>query len=485
MKQKKHAPKRKIFTYQRVVISLTILTIILLFVLWSTLSTFKSDKITSTGYISNSEEKFEITNLESTELREYYLTAKEEDYPIYENKSAKMYLYNSQLPGETIRAKVGDTVRVTLKNDLPEETTIHWHGMQVENSMDGVPGVTQEAVMPGETYIYEFKVENPGIYWYHPHYNTAHQIEMGLYGSLIVDDKEEVIETDKDIVLMLDDVRLGNDYQITQGTYGMDLMHGRSGNVFLINGKSQFNFEAKKGDLVRLRLINPSNARVYNFGIEDHELLVIGHDIGLLENPYKTDIITISPGERYDVLVYVKNLGDISYFTQYFRDTYELGNIKVTKTNDKDKQGYYESLEAQTLNSNIPDWSYLIDKNSDFNLDLLPTRMEDGTFQWVINGKSSNYESEKINLEEGKLYKVTLKNLHGQIHPMHMHGQRFQILTRNGVEVKEKGYKDTVLVYGGETVEIGFIAEGKGTWVNHCHILEHAEAGMLMELNVS
>ena len=78
-----------------------------------------------------------------------------------------------------------------------------------------------------------------------------------------------------------------------------------------------------------------------------------------------------------------------------------------------------------------------------------------------------------------------MKNLHGQIHPMHMHGQRSQILTRNGVEVEEKGFKDTVLVYGHEVVEIAFIAKGKGTWINHCHILEHAESGMLMELNVS
>lgn len=473
-------------TYQVITIVFTIAIILLLITLWKSTNSFENNSISvNTNELSHSEEKFVLKTLNSTKLREYYITAKAENYTFYQNKTTEMYLYNSQLPGETIRAKVGDTIRVHLNNQLLENTSIHWHGMQVENSMDGVPGITQDPVKPGEKYIYEFKIKNPGIYWYHPHYNTAHQIEMGLYGALIVDDNENVIESDKDMVLMLDDVRLDENSQIAQGLYGMDIMHGRSGNTFLINGKSRFDFEAKKGDIVRLRLINPSNTRTYNFNIENHEMLVIGHDIGLLEKPYAAGSISISPGERYDVLVYVKELGDIKYTTKYFRNEYELGKIKVTKTNNNDKKGYYQSLKSQTLNSELPDWSYLNDKKSDFRLELAPTRMEDGNFQWVINGKSSNYDSEKIKLEEGKLYKVTLENLHGQIHPMHMHGQKMMVLTRDGKPENNKGYKDTVVVNGGEKVEIAFIAEGKGTWINHCHILEHAEAGMLMEWNIS
>jgi FtsP/CotA-like multicopper oxidase with cupredoxin domain len=488
MKKKKQISKKNLlsYSYHKIILILTILIIFLLFILGNIIYNFEENKLDKKNIISNSEENFEIKKLNSSsKLREYYLTAKEENNLLYENHSTKMFLYNSKLPGPIIRAKVGDTVRVYLKNKLPEETTIHWHGMQVENLMDGVPGITQDPIKSGENYIYEFEVKNPGIYWYHPHYNTAHQIEMGLYGALIVDDEEDIIETDKDIVLMLDDIRLDKNYQISQNLYGMDIMHGRYGNLFLINGKPQFNFEAKKGDLIRLRLINPSNARTYNFGIKNHELLVIGKDIGLLEKPYTTNIISIAPGERYDVLIYIKDLGDLEYFTKYYKDSYNLGEIKVTKTNPNDKKGYYESIKSQILNSKIPDWSFLENKTSNFTLELYAKGGMMGNFQWTINGKSSNLESEKINLEKGNLYKVTLKNLQMQVHPMHLHGQKFQVLSRNGNKIKEKGWKDTVFVNGGETVDIAFIAEGEGTWVNHCHILEHAEAGMLMEYNIS
>ena len=466
---------------KKVKVTLIVLTIIVVLLLFQLYSTIERSKLS----LSNkSYTRFEITKLKSNSLRTHTLRARREYIPLYKNKSAEVYLYNSNFPGPTIRAKQGDTIKVQLNNKLLQKTTIHWHGVQVKNFMDGVPNITQKAILPNEKYTYKFKVENSGIYWYHPHKNSAHQVEMGLYGALIVDEKEDIIKSDKDIILMLDDVRIGEDFQISQEIYGHDLMHGRVGNILLTNGKPQFNFKAKKGDLIRLRLINPSNARVFNFAVQNHELLIIGHDIGLLEKPYTTDIITISSGERFDILIYAKNSGNFSYFTKHIQETYNLGNIEITDTNKKDKKDIYENLKSKVLNPNIPNWDHLNEEQPDFNLELFPSDNL-GEFQWVINNKSSNYKPEKINLKEGKLYKIKIKNLHGQIHPMHIHGQKFQILTRNGVKVRHKGFKDTILVYGGEVVEIGFIAEGKGIWINHCHILEHSEVGMLMHFVVT
>ena len=491
MTKKKNSIKIKITTiYTISTIALTVLVISLLAISWNHYPfEMHSNQINDQqpDIIQSNEERFQINQLDNNleTVREYNITADVHYKKLYENESTKMYLFNGQYPGETIRANVGDTVKINFTNNLPEESSVHWHGLQVENSMDGVPGVTQEAVKPGESFLYEFKVETPGTYWYHPHQNTPHQVEMGLYGALIVDEEKESINADKDMTLMLDDIRLDENYEIMQGTRGMDVMHGRHGNILSINGNSNFNFKANKGEIIRLRLINPANARTFNFEVENHELLVIGEDIDFVKKPYKTDNIQIASGQRYDILLYINQTGNISYFTKTNQGQTKLGNIEVSGEANEDKYEHYKNLQSKILNENIPDWTNLTNEKSDYTMTLEPSRMRGNEFQWTINEKSSNYEAEKINLSEGKLYKMTLKNQHGQVHPMHIHGQKFQIISRNGKEQESNAYKDTVLVQGGEEVEIAFIAEGKGRWVNHCHILEHAEAGMLMEFIIN
>ena len=175
-----------------------------------------------------------------------------------------VWQYNGQVPGPTIRARQGTTVTVNFNNRLDEPSTIHWHGLRLDNAMDGVPGVTQEAVKPGESFVYRLGLEEAGTYWYHPHFNNSEQLERGLKGVLIVEEQEKQ-PWSRELVLLLDDWLLQKDGNIyPRFNTPRDLMHdGRWGNVLTVNGKVKPVFTVKPGERVRIRLINGANARIF------------------------------------------------------------------------------------------------------------------------------------------------------------------------------------------------------------------------------
>lgn len=442
------------------------------------------------GSSSNEDKRFAISNLaadDNKNVRVYEITASKFSKNIYDNNITFLG-YNKSLPGPILRGKVGEKIRVIFRNDLDIETTIHWHGMEVPNEMDGVPDVTQNTIKPNDIFTYEFELKNSGVYWYHPHYDTPEQIERGLYGIIIVDDKEE-IKTDKDYVYVLDDIRLDQNYEIAQfGGGHMDAMHGRFGNFLLINGQENYNISGKKGDLIRLRLVNTANARFFNFKIEDHKLLVIGEDIGKVEKPYEVDSVVLAPGQRYDVIVHLDNNIDSYDIVESSRGgVIKLGTLNYENgENEKAAENLevIEKLKKLVLNDELNDFSEHKYSEPDMTLELRGIAGENG-LEWTINNLTYPNGQHNLDLEEGKFYKLRFVNTQGQVHPMHIHGQKFQILSRDRAPINSKAWKDTVIVYGGETVDIGFIASGQGTWVNHCHILEHAEAGMLGTIKIN
>jgi FtsP/CotA-like multicopper oxidase with cupredoxin domain len=190
-----------------------------------------------------------------------------------------VWSYNGAVPGPEIRVRQGEHLRITVENQLQEETTLHWHGVRVPNAMDGVPHLTQQPIAPGETFVYEFDVADAGTYWYHSHQRSFEQVGRGLYGPLIVEEREPV-QVDRDVTWVLDDWRLLPDAQISDdfGNF-MDSSHnGRVGNTVTVNGRILETFQVRAGERTRLRLINAANARFFGLEFHRHRPRVIALD---------------------------------------------------------------------------------------------------------------------------------------------------------------------------------------------------------------
>jgi FtsP/CotA-like multicopper oxidase with cupredoxin domain len=229
-----------------------------------------------------------------------------------------VWSYNGTVPGPEIRVRQGERLRITVENQLAEETTVHWHGVRVPNAMDGVPQLTQKPIAPGESFVYEFDAPDAGTYWYHPHERSFEQVGRGLYGPLIVEE-EEPIQVDRDITWVLDDWRLLPDAQISDdfGNF-MDASHnGRVGNTVTVNGHILESFPVRAGERMRLRLINAANARIFALEFQDHRSTVIALDgqpvaphepAGgrvILGPAMRADLVfdmTGRPGERFPVI---------------------------------------------------------------------------------------------------------------------------------------------------------------------------------------
>ena len=221
-------------------------------------------------------------------IRNYKLTAEITPH-LFDKKGVldSLWLYNKQSPGPVIEAKENDIIRVEFVNNLDEASTIHWHGIKNINNMDGVPYLTQDPVQPGETYIYEFPVNNAGTFWYHAHFETWKQISKGLYGPLIVKNHLDK-QFDNDIIILADDWRLNKNYQLDKKSLGSlhDWSHaGRIGNWLTINGKKFPEYSVNKNGYARLRFINASNARIISFSSSLNNIKIISID-GMSVKPF-------------------------------------------------------------------------------------------------------------------------------------------------------------------------------------------------------
>jgi len=208
------------------------------------------------------------------------LEAKEGYYQFpFFNTQTPVWSYNDQIPGPLIHGKVGTTMVIDFGNGLKEPSSIHWHGLRIENAMDGVPGVTQDTVGPGENFIYRMRLDEAGTFWYHPHFNSSEQLERGSKGVFIVEEAEN-LPWSQELIWLMDDWLLQKDGTIyPQFNTGRDLMHdGRWGNVPTINGKFRPEFMVKPGERIRLRVINGANARIFSPHIEELPANVIAVD---------------------------------------------------------------------------------------------------------------------------------------------------------------------------------------------------------------
>jgi FtsP/CotA-like multicopper oxidase with cupredoxin domain len=235
------------------------------------------------------------------DVKVFELTAKAVKWTLTDGVEATAYTYNGTVPGPMIRVTEGDKVRIIVTNQLPEPTTIHWHGVEVPNAMDGVPGLTQDPIQPGETFTYEFVAKPAGTYMYHSHYDGDIQVGAGLYAPFIIDPKEpEANPPTVDKTLML------SEWLVRDGiTYAAMPMGGMEPNYFTINAKafpSTETINVKKGDVVRLRLIGIGQFihPMHLHGMAFKIVATDGHPVPEATQLTK-DTISVAPGERYDI----------------------------------------------------------------------------------------------------------------------------------------------------------------------------------------
>ncbi len=438
------------------------------------------------------DKNFYITDINRTEndVINIYLVAKKTPVALLDGNPTVLWTYNDTFPGPIIRAKKGDVINVTIRNELDVNTTIHWHGMRVPNQMDGVPDITQKPIPPGGTFNYNFRVLDGGVYIYHPHYNTPEQIEMGLYGGIVVDYDEDPYYYDRDLLLILDDILLDDDNQVAEFYKTMHTtMMGRYGNVLLVNGKVRPTYYAQSGEVLRLRFINIANARSFYVSLVNREtnkklpFLVVGEDISFNNRPYESSILEIAPGQRYDVMVYLPSEGNYSLIYYADQGYVPLMNLVVNKSS-VDNLYKYEDNKRKHTQENDQDFKDIlsnINNSETIDIDLYAEMEGMMDMKWSINGKVYPDDTLFIPVEEGKYYILEMRNLNPIPHPMHLHGQRMLVLDGDDIY----SFKDTVVIPPNGKLRTIFKAEGKGLWLFHCHILEHAQEGMISVIEVS
>nr|WP_224753525.1 multicopper oxidase family protein [Paenibacillus terricola] len=434
--------------------------------------------------------------------REFSLTASSSNQEIAPGKTLPVWTFNNSVPGPQIRVKQGEMIKVNLKNQLPEPVTIHWHGVPVPNEMDGIPGVTQNAVQPGQSFTYEFKADVPGTYWYHSHQDSVNQLDRGLYGSFIVEPKEGT-GVDRDYTLVLDEWMSSGDMSSMDmsgdNMSGMDHSAMNTGHdmsmydLYTINGKSGSlvdQFPVKKGDNVRIRLINAGYLS-HQIHLHGHEFKVTSTDGQPINNPgiLKDNVVSIAPGERYDIEFVANNPGQ--WLIEDHGNNAAVKGMKALIVYEGAPSGSDKSNETENL-TKVDMSRYGQKSESNFTLSQkytleytmnLNTEMKNGEMVYTINGKTFP-ETDPINVTNGDTIKVHLvNNSKSDDHPMHLHGHFFQVLSKNGEPLEGSPIiKDTLNLKPGEEYVVAFEANNEGNWMFHCHDLHHASAGMVTEL---
>lgn len=412
------------------------------------------------------------------------------------------WTYNGQSVGPEIRVTEGDTIRVKLVNNLPDPTTIHWHGIPLPNGMDGVPNITQPPVQPGETFVYEFPAWPSGSYWYHPH--VGHQIDAGLVGPLIIEPRQEAGDYDREYVLVLEDWAtvdgagpaadnrfvnrdmggMGGGMMGRRSTNGQDYyLYEPIYNTYTINGQTAETaqpFIITQGERVRLRLINASASTIYDVRLAGHPLTVT-HTDGRPVEPVEVDVLRLAMGERYDVIMTANNPGRWQLYAapdtaQDFVTLAHFVYADSTATADSgDNLGQNFRWNEYSRLTGIPEEGLTLPQATEVAIFDHGLSGGHGSPYWSINGKRYPNTDDVI-VSLGERVRFNYYNQSMMAHPMHLHGHFFNI--GNGV------MKDTIIVENHGAVSVEFVADNPGDWMHHCHNIYHAEAGMMNVVRV-
>jgi FtsP/CotA-like multicopper oxidase with cupredoxin domain len=420
---------------------------------------------------------------------ETHLEAYPASLEILPGTTTEVWTYNGGVSGPELRVKRGTRVIVHFTNNLPEPTTIHWHGLRIPNDMDGVPGPSQPAVQPGQTFTYDFVVPDAGTFWYHPHVASAAQVGFGLYGSLVVTDPDEPPDLGDELTLVLSDMSLDEDGALQPPDASGDLgtLFGREGFVILVNGKQNPVVDVRSGRRQRWRLINAARSRYFQLGLAGHRFTRFAGDGGFIEHSVEEDTVVVTPGERAEVILTPSAPGGTElpvrwipyyhgYGTTFGRPEETIFRVRIT-----DDEAYVDTTLPQLSRSiEALDTS----KAPVTRLQLTRNDDADGKFALGINGVPA-WQAEPLLAAMGETQVWEVQNTIDFAHPFHLHGFFFQVLDVNGVVPGVREWKDTADVPVGATLRMAVkFDERPGMWMFHCHVLDHADAGMMGMLHL-
>ena len=417
-------------------------------------------------------------------ILEVELEAKIANLEILPGTTTPAWTYNGQLPGPLLRAKVGDRVIVHFKNSLPETTTIHWHGLRVPNDMDGAPGATQPPIEPGGEFRYEFTVQDTGTYWYHPHLDSSTQVGRGLYGPIVVEDPNDPPGLGDELILMLSDMGLTETGELMPADSGGDFgdLFGREGTVLLVNGKVRPTLKVRSGKQQRWRVINAARARYYNLRLPDHRFMKLGGDNGFAARSADVYNVIVTPGERAEVVFTpadepgTRNVlrwvpTERGYGTVFARPREDMLLIETVN----ERRVVPEAIPEMLRNIEPIDIAGAVHHRIELTIAIGNNDVVMG-----INGVP-HARVKPIEAAIGETHVWTIVNNTDFAHPFHLHGYFFQVLD----DARVPEWKDVVTVPAKSQLEIAFrLDERPGMWMYHCHILDHAEAGMMGHLHV-
>lgn len=430
-------------------------------------------------------------------------------------REVSTWAYQQMLAGPAIRVRRGDHLNVLLHNELPDPTSVHWHGLALRNDMDGVPDVTQKAVGPTQTFRYGFVVPDAGTYWFHSHVGT--QLDRGLYGPLVVEDPEDA-GVDVDEVLVFDDWLDGisgtPDAQLSTLRQGMSmsgmagmgsaatstatsaataaggasgmaqtmtsaLLGGDAGDItyplYLVNGRppaDRRTLTTPAGGKVRLRLINAGSDTAFRVAVGGHRLTVT-HTDGRPVLPVTVDTVLLGMGERYDV----EFVAASGVWPIYAAAEGKSGAaVALLRTTDAPVSRAPSAAAApRELTGQLLHYSQLVPSAAQ----KLPVRAVDRRYTVDLVGNMQRYQwnlggdATRLFIRSGERVRLIMRNKSPMWHPMHLHGHSFAVVDYSGVR------KDTVNVLPKQTVTIDFDADNPGQWAYHCHNVYHQSLGMM------
>lgn len=424
------------------------------------------------------------------QVLEVNLEARLAELPVVAGVNTTLWTYNGGVPGPLLRARAGDRLIVHFKNSLPEPTSIHWHGLRVPNEMDGAPDAPYPPIPPGGSFDYDFVLPDAGTYWYHPHFASAAQVGNGLYGPLIVDDPSEPPELGDEAVMVLSDLGLQSDGQLAPPDAGGEFgtLFGREGNLMLVNGKVTPVLSVRRGVRQRWRLINAARSRYFQLALEGARFTRIGGDGGFLESPEPLERVLLAPAQRADVVLSPSPEAGREQLMLRFVP-YDRGTGTAFNRPEEDVLALEFTDDAPVVSPALPPLTRDIPPADTsgarpISVSLTMRQEESGRVEMGINGVPS-WKAESIMTPLGERQLWTVENTFDFDHPFHLHGYFFQVLDVNGVPPERREWIDTVNVpvNGRVRFVVDFDAR-PGMWMFHCHILDHADAGMMGMVHV-